>query len=217
MISGVVFDMDGLMFDTESLAMDAWERAGEHYGYPLTRSLMTATIGINEKDTADYLETMLGPGFDYAKARAVAIDCITSRIQEDGVPVKPGLFPLLDHLRDLGLPLAVASSSPEDHIRTLLESAHVTGYFQAIISTSAVDKGKPAPDIYLAATRALELDPGLCLALEDSPQGIRSAYTAGLLPVMVPDLIPVTDDIAPLLFAQCETLSDVIGLVDASQ
>jgi len=215
MISGVVFDMDGLMFDTEALAMDAWNDAGKRCGYPLTRSLMLATIGLSEKDTADYLNTALGSGFDYKTARDIAMGSITSHIQEYGVPIKPGLLPLLDHLRELRLRLAVASSSPGDHIRTLLESAHVTPYFQAILSADSVGTCKPAPDIYLAAAEALDLDPRQCLALEDSPSGIRSAFDAGLLPVMVPDLIPADPNLTPFLYAQCETLSDVIDLIDA--
>ena len=214
MISGVVFDMDGLMFDTESLAMDAWEVAGEACGVPLTRSLMVPTIGLNENDTADYLATSLGTDFDYGTARSIAMDYIASYIKEYGVPIKPGLVPLLDHLQGLGLRLAVASSSPQDYVRSLLECARVTPYFHAVVSADSVERGKPAPDIYRAAVSVLDLIPGQCLALEDSPQGIRSAYDAGLLPVMIPDLVPVDPTVAPLLYAQCTTLSDVISLVN---
>jgi len=216
MISGVVFDMDGLMFDTESLAMDAWEVAGEQCGYPLTRSLMTATIGLSDQDTAEYLGTMIGASFDFAMARRAAMDYISSRIQEYGVPIKPGLLPLLNHLRKLGIPLAVASSSPENHIHSLLESAHVSSYFQVILSADSVVRCKPAPDIYIAAAKALGMDPQQCLALEDSPIGIQSAYDAGLLPVMIPDLVPANPGLTPLLYAQCETLSDVIDLIDST-
>jgi len=214
MISGVVFDMDGVMFDTESLAMDAWEAAGEACGFPLTRSLMVPTVGLNENDTAHYLTMSLGTDFDYGAARSIAMDSITSSIREYGVPIKPGLLPLLDHLHDLGLRLAVASSSPQDHVRFLLDCAHVAPYFHAIISADLVERGKPAPDIYRAAVGALDLAPEQCVALEDSPQGIRSAYDAGLLPVMIPDLVPVDPAVAPLLYAQCTTLSDVITLVN---
>jgi len=215
LIRGVVFDMDGLMFDTETLAIDGWISAGRQFGWPMTSAMVINTIGISRPDTEKYLQETLGPGFDYARLSQAMEDYMDAHVAEYGVPLKPGLLDLLTYLKDNGFLLAVASSSPIDHIHHLLERAEVGHFFSAVISADMVTNGKPAPDIYQAACSALELDPSQCLALEDSLAGIRSAHAAGLRPIMIPDLIPPDESVAELVFAQYQQLNEVISGLEA--
>ena len=132
----------------------------------------------------------------------------------NSVPVKKGLYELLEYLKRADCRIGIASSSPYEEIRHNIKDAGIAEYFQDIVSCEMVTHSKPAPDPFALASERLGVHPGRCLALEDSNNGIRSAHAAGLLPVMVPDLIQPEDTVRPLLFAELPDLFAVIELLE---
>ncbi|MDR0381901.1 MAG: HAD family phosphatase [Oscillospiraceae bacterium] len=214
MISGVVFDMDGVMFDTERLNCDVWLEVYRADGVPVTREVLIAFAGMTAESTAVLMTERYGGGHDYRALDRLAEQQVARRLQAEGVPLKPGLLPLLAYLREREYRVALATSNVESVAGAALELAGVKSAFHATVFGDSIARSKPSPDIYLAAAAALGLPPGHCMALEDAPAGIRAAHAAGLYPVMVPDQIQPDDTIRPLLFALVPTLNDVPALLE---
>ncbi len=205
----VIFDMDGLMFDTERIAVDAWRSAGERLGFPISPGLVIETIGLNRKDTEATLLRRLGEGFPYEEASLLRIRYAEETVARSGVPVKEGLFELLDMLDSAGIPKAVATSTERARALRLLELAGVQSRFDAIVCGDEVERGKPSPDIFRTAASKLQIDPSGCMALEDSESGLMAAHRAGMLPVLVPDLKAPSAEALALAFRVFRSLTEV--------
>lgn len=212
-IQGVLFDMDGLVLDTEKLYSRFWMEACRYYGYPMTREQSLRMRSANRKLGMANLHEFFGPEIDYHQCRAKRIELMENYIDQNGVDLKPGIHELLDCLQTLHIPAAITSSSPADRIRKHLSSVGLYHRFDRICSGYDVPMSKPAPDIYLHGAASLGLKPQNCLALEDSPTGILSACRAGCLPVMIPDQDQPDDETCSLLYAKADCLTDVIGLL----
>lgn len=215
MIKGIVFDMDGLMFDTERLAAKAWVFAGERLGLNITETMAIKTLGLNAEDTNRVICKEVGEAFDVCAARKIRADYVTAHVEHNGIPVKPGLFELLDYLCSNHYKITVATSSNSEAARYNFKKAGIAEYFDQIVCGDMIERGKPEPDIYLKAREIIGVDARDCLALEDSPMGILSAYRAGLNPVMIPDILQPDEEIKSLLYAKLPTLLDVIGLLSS--
>lgn len=213
MIKAVIFDMDGLMFDTERLTKKIWDEVGNELGRPHVSSIMPETMGVRLDRSEEIFRRHFGPDFPYRKFLAEYRDRFSRRIEAEGVPVRPGLFRLLDYLKREGYVCAVASSTSRRKVLRYVEKAGVAGYFARIICGDMVEKSKPDPQIYETAARGIGMEPKDCLVLEDSPNGILAAYRAGMKVVMVPDQVRPDERLRPMLFACAESLSDVIPLL----
>lgn len=213
MIRGVLFDMDGLVLDTEKLYSRFWMEACHFYGYPMTYEQSLEMRAANSRVGAENLHRFFGPDIDYKTIRAKRIELMDAFIAEHGVEPKPGIFELMDFLEERGIPAAITSSSPADRIRAHLSSLGLYHRFTAICSGYDVPCGKPAPDIYLHGAASLNLPPEQCLALEDAPLGIESAFRAGCIPVMVPDQAPPDEQAKTMLYAKADSLVDIIELL----
>lgn len=213
MIKGIVFDMDGLMFDTERISADGWAFAGKQVGFHITEDTLKKTLGLNIEGTKRVLCDELGEAFDFSAAREMKVDYMTSHIEKNGIPMKPGLIELLDFLTTNQYRITVATSTERERAQYYFRKAGISKYFDQIVCGDMIERGKPAPDIYLKACEIIGLDSGECLALEDSPMGILSAYRAGMKPVMIPDLLQPDEETGSLLFAKLPTLRDVIGFL----
>lgn len=212
-ISGVLFDMDGLVLDSEALYTRFWREAAHLLGFPMTAEQSLGMRSLGQKLGQPYLESLFGPEVDYLQLRAKRIELMDAYVEEHGIAPKPGIYELMDYLNAHQIPAAITSSSPMEYIRRHLEAADLLHRFQALCSGHDIPNGKPAPDIYLLGAKKLGLDPKNCLALEDSPTGIRSAYAAGCLPVMIPDLDQPGEETQTLLYAKADSLSDIICLI----
>ncbi len=195
--SAVVFDMDGLLFDTEALYLEAFLRASEEGGHGLTPAVFMRTIGGTWPTNQVVLTESYGADFPLDAFRA-AWHRHYAVIAQDGVLLKPGALALLDTLDALGLPRAIATSSRHETARGHLTAHALTDRFHAVVAQGDYAASKPAPDPYLLAASRLGVAPSLCLALEDSHNGVRSAFAAGMMTVMVPDLLEATAEIAAL-------------------
>ena len=212
-IRGVLFDMDGLVLDTEKLYTRFWMESLHFYGFPMTLDQALKMRAANSRLSEANLHSFFGPTVDYQKCRSKRIELMDAFIEEQGVETKPGIFELLDALDARGIPAAITSSAPKDRIEKHLASVNLLHRFTAICSGHEVPNGKPAPDIYLHGAASLGLPPECCLALEDAPTGILAAYRAGCVTVMVPDLDQPDTDTENLLFAKADSLTDVISLI----
>ena len=212
-IRGVLFDMDGLVLDTEVLYTRFWREAAHAMGYHMTVEQSQGLRSLGQKLGQPYLERCLGPGVEYGVIRKKRIELMDAYIQEHGVAPKPGIYELLDYLEANGIAAAIASSSRRNAIEAYLRSNNLLHRFQKICSGHEVPNGKPAPDIYLHGAAQLGLKPEECLALEDSPTGILSASRAGCLPVMIPDLDQPGEETVSLLYAKADSLADIPALL----
>ena len=210
-IRGVLFDMDGVVLDTETLFSRFWVEACQFYGYPMTREQSLGMRSLSKTAGQAQLEHYFGPGIHYNEVRAKRIELMSAHIAEHGVTPKPGIYELMDYLQSNGISTAITSSSPTDRIRDYLTPLNLYHRFDKICSGHEVPNGKPAPDIYLHGAAVLGLCPEECLALEDSPAGILSAYRAGCLPVIIPDQDESSEETLARSYAKADTLSDIIS------
>ena len=160
------------------------------------------------------LKGIFGESFDYSKVRSKRKELMAEYIEHNGIEKKQGLDELLQSLSRRGIKLAVATATDRERTENYLEKAAVKQYFDAIITGDMITNGKPEPDIYLTAAKALDLAGEQCIALEDSPNGIRSAYTAGCRAIMIPDLTQPDEEIKPMLYGCYASLSELCAQLD---
>jgi beta-phosphoglucomutase-like phosphatase (HAD superfamily) len=213
-ISALIFDVDGLMIDSERLERDAWQAAAGEFGRAISNAEFAAMIGMSHLTARSYLTQVWSdrPGAeeDFEKIFARKLDLASA------VPIekKPGLDSLMSWADSLLIPMAIASSTRSRLVADRLERSCVDwDSFKAIVCGDDVVEVKPAPDIYLLAARKLRVEPGCCLVLEDSDNGIRAAHAAGMIPILIPDLIlraeqPPADVIAKT-YATFSSLSEL--------
>ena len=214
-IRGILFDMDGLVLDSEVLYTRFWREAAHSFGYPMTVEQSLGMRSLGKDRGQPYLESLFGPGIDYTTLRNKRIELMGAYVKAHGIPPKPGIFELLDYMEEHGIAAAITSSSPMESIREHLSAVNLLHRFQKLCSGHDIPNTKPAPDIYLLGAKELGLKPEECLALEDSPTGILSAYRAGCLPVMIPDLDQPGEETQKLLFSKADSLSDIIDILKA--
>ena len=198
----VIFDMDGVLLDTERLVIRGWKQVGPRFGVTDMEELervARACIGSNEASTKEIFENHYRnriPGFDYDEYRNQTDSYIRGMMKEP--PVKKGAMEILKELKRLGIPLAIASSTREASVRKELGAVGLLDFFDRIVGGDMIKRSKPAPDIYLAAAKALGADPKDCLVIEDSYHGVRAASAAGMKVFMVPDLLAPIPEITAL-------------------
>lgn len=190
----VVFDMDGVIFDSERLVLECWEKVARKHHLDGITEAMTACIGTNEVKTKEILFDYYGKDFPYNELRKEASVLFHETADTDGLPVKRGLRELLDYLRQCNVPMAVASSTRLETVSLELQQAALYEYFQVVMGGDQLKRSKPEPDIYLMTCDKLGVLPEHTYAIEDSYNGIRSAYSAGMSPIMVPDILPATEE-----------------------
>ena len=211
-ISDMDSDMDGVILDTEKLYVRFWREAASFYGFPMTLEHALGIRSLSGKLAEEKLQGWFGKEFDYNAVRQKRIELMDEFVNQNGVEPKPGAKALLSYIKDNGYALALATATPVDRAGRYLKSVELYSFFDQIVSAREVKRGKPAPDIYLCAAKRLGLDPKECIALEDSQNGIRSAFAAGCKTIMVPDLDQPTEEIMPLLFGVANGLEDVINI-----
>ena len=212
-VKGVLFDMDGVVLDTEKLYTRFWMEAAIKSGYPMTWEQSLGMRSLNHIYGQQYLEKCFGKGISYMDIREVRIELMNAWIDEHGVDVKKGVYELLNFLNERNIPCAITTSSPIYRVEKYLKPLGIYDKFNAICSGYEVEKGKPEPDIYLYGALKINIDPANCLALEDSPSGILSAYRAGCMPVIIPDLDKPTSDVLSMCYAKVESLKDVDKII----
>jgi len=210
--AAVVFDMDGLIFDSEVLYRDAIVAAAAAGGYELSPALYLGTIGLTGPSTRDYLAAHFGAAFDFDALWADAARRF-HLLADAQLRLKAGVTELLDALDAASLPRAIATSSRRASVDHHLARHGLASRFPVIVAQGDYARGKPAPDPYLTAASRLGIAPEACLALEDSHNGVRAAAAAGMMTIMVPDLLGPTEEMRGLCIRIALDLHEVRGLI----
>ena len=197
-MKAVIFDMDGVLLDTESLTFRLGIGVMAEMGLMLTREIYLETLGRTWEDTQAIYRRHFGPGLDMDILRKRALEAEKAHAERHGYDIMPGVLTLLDWLEVRGIPAAVATSSATDRAEEKLKRSGLRERFAAVIGGDQVSRSKPEPDIYLAAARALGIRPEDCAVFEDSPAGVRAARAAGMAVAMVPDMVPADAETAAL-------------------
>jgi HAD superfamily hydrolase (TIGR01509 family) len=207
-VAGVIFDMDGLLLDTERLYLDGLFKAAAAVDRVMTEAFALSMIGVPGKECVAMIEAHYGAGFSMV-AFNTAYDAVVETALARDIPLRAGARDLVEYLAAEGIPQAIATSSRRPTVERYLGRVGLLGHFAAIVSREDVENPKPAPDPFLAAAAKLGLAPIDCLALEDSHHGIASAHAAGTMTIMVPDLLPATDAVR----AKCIAVADDLHAV----
>ncbi len=189
MYKAVVFDMDGVIFDSEKMILDIWVDLGKQHNIPNIEENMYKCLGVNAVETKQIFLRAYGEDFPYDTYTKEVSRRYHAKADGGELPMKPGVFELLAFLKENGYIIGLASSTREACVRQELADAGIIDYFQELTCGDMLKKSKPEPDIYLMACEKLGVEPGDAIAIEDSFNGIRSAYAAGMAPIMVPDII----------------------------
>ncbi len=213
-LQAVVFDMDGLLFDTEAVARDSFYVVTARRGLEAPMEVYVRMIGQTGEASRGVLQAHFGRDFDVDAFWTAWEGDWTQRLKA-GVSLKAGVTELLDLLDERDIPRAIATSSPHWHVDERLAEHGLAERFAAVVARGDYARGKPHPDPFLKAAEALGADPAHCLALEDSHNGVRAAHAAGMMTVMVPDLLHATDEIGALCVRVAESLHEVRDLVAA--
>ncbi|MBP6546294.1 MAG: HAD family phosphatase [Phenylobacterium sp.] len=210
--SAVIFDMDGLLLDTEALWNEALLAAAAEAGHQVPGEIVTQSTGLRRSQCGELFLSHFGEDFRFEDFHAEWRRHLW-RIAEHRPALKPGVAELLDILDQLRLPRAIATSSSRSSVDRHLTAHGLMGRFDQTVCRGDYENGKPAPDPFLMAAERLAVAPQLCLALEDSHIGVRSAAAAGMMTVMVPDLLEATEEMAGLCVLVAQDLHQVGALV----
>lgn len=208
MLQGVLFDMDGILFDTERIYAEIEIEMLTKMGHTVPSDLYTKICGANAVQVRQVFLQAFGQDFDYTQF-AEDLHAEVERQNHTGMPKMPGVDDTLAYLKQNGYTMAIASSSGRPIVLRNLQRGNIQHYFSAIITGDMIQNSKPAPDIFMAAAKELGLAPQNCLAVEDSINGVNSALAAGCVTVMVPDMLPPTPDIEQRAAAILKSLSDI--------
>ena len=214
-IRAVVFDMDGLLIDTETLYRDAIQAAADAMGREMPMEFFATLIGVPSARNLEQITNYYGAGFDVDGLLTEASRRFHATVDFENL-LKAGVRELIDYLDTQNIPRAVATSSPHEAVRRHLGETQLLHRFHSIIAQGDYAHGKPAPDPFLSAASALGVEPLDCLALEDSHNGVRAAHAAGMMTVMVPDLLQPTDEMHEKCVVVLESLHHVREMLEGA-
>lgn len=209
-MKAVIFDMDGVIFDSEKLVLECWEKIGEKYHIEGIGGVFKECIGTNKARTKEIVFGHYGNDFDYDGFSQEASTLFRQFVAKNGLPVKKGVRELLQYLKEKGTAIGLASSTRLAVVEEELKEAGLYDYFQVVMGGDQLKRSKPEPDIYLMTCEKMGVKPYETYAIEDSYNGIRSAYRAGMQPLMVPDMLPATEEMREKSIAVLDDLLQVM-------
>lgn len=213
-VEAFVFDMDGVIFDTETIILKCWEKIASENGLVGMHDVFCRGIGATENQTRKIMLDYYGDQFDYDKLSKQASTLFHKIENEQGLPMKPGVVELLELLQKKNIPAGLASSTKLALVEKELKDANIYQFFKVVIGGDLLEKSKPEPDIYLMACDKLKVEPHKAIAVEDSFNGIRSAYSAGMSPIMVPDLVSPDEEMREKTYMIVQNLMDIASIVN---
>ena len=211
LLQGVIFDMDGLMFDTERLSARCWEQVGRKFGLDITESFLAGVRGVTSQEFRRIFEQKFGERADYETVMDRKKELFCQEIRQNGVPVKPGLPELLEFLQEQKIPAAMATATNQEIAREYLSKTGLAAFFDQLVFGDQVRRGKPDPEIFLCAAQDLGVSPDRSVVLEDSLNGVLAGIQGGFRTIMVPDMTQPPPKLEQQLFCKCENLFQVIG------
>lgn len=213
-IKAVVFDMDGIIFDSESKVIECWIEIADKYGIKDIETMCRKCLGTNSTETRRIALEFYGQDFPYDEYKKESSELYHQRYDGGRLPMKPFIRELLEYLKQNGYKIALASSTRTQVVQNQLRDAGILSYFDKLVCGDMVSRSKPEPDIFLKACEELAVAPDKAYAIEDSYNGIRSAHSAGLHPIMVPDLAPPTEEMQQLAEVILPSLREVMEYIN---
>ncbi|MBR3718823.1 MAG: HAD family phosphatase [Firmicutes bacterium] len=203
-----IFDMDGLLIESERLIAEHWMKLAERDGLDKDKvwAACLGSLGVTPEKVREVAHYYLGADFPYDAYQTEVEENIRKELDGGPMPVKKGAFEMLEYLKRIGLPAVVASSNPKRVVTELLGGNGLLPYFTEVFGGDAVTRSKPNPDLFLYAASSMGVAPANCVVFEDSFNGIRAAHAAGMMSIMVPDLLQPTEEISALYTAKADDL-----------
>jgi HAD superfamily hydrolase (TIGR01509 family) len=212
--SAVIFDLDGLILDTERPSFAAWGRALSDHGYSLSEDIYLQILGHTVPDAEQIFHDHFGQDLPFHEIVDKKQMYLDSYMETSGIAIKPGLLEVLDLLEKLSKRTALASSTDIKLVQQRLAHAGIQDRFKTVVTGNEVQNSKPAPDIFLLAARKIGVTPDLCIVLEDSEAGIQAAHSAGMIPIMVPDMAKPSEKAISLAWKICPSLNEVLAYLE---
>lgn len=209
----VIFDMDGLLINSEKLCFSAFNDSCQDFGFIVDRSIYHSTIGTNDAQTKDILSKYISGGVSYDIFKSHWDSKYETKILDGELLLKDGVMKLLNVLDELSIPAAVATSTSYSKAIIKLEKVKILKSFSVVIGGDQVKRSKPQPDIYISTSKSLRIAPEKCLVLEDSDNGVRSALAAGMKVIQIPDIITPSKDTKKLGHMICHSLNEVVDYI----
>lgn len=191
----VIFDMDGVIFDTEKVYLDIWTEVFEKYGYKMTKELYVTVMGTGRKNVIKTFLENFGDDLPIEKMYEEKDNQLFYRIENQGIPLKEGVKELFSMLKEKDYKIALATSAKKERVEKQIKDKWLKESFDAIVCGDDVEKGKPSPDIFLKAAKEIDVEPENCFVVEDSPAGIKAAFSGGMKGIHVEDLKAADEDI----------------------
>ena len=207
-IKAIIFDMDGVILDSESISDITWRKAAQEKGYEVTDEILNACRGSNKNDTIVTLQKFYGKDFDSEAFLERTSELFHEIEEKEGIPLLPYAKEILEYLKPR-YRLALASSTRGPTVERQLRAVGLIDFFETRTTGEMVEHSKPNPEIYLMACKSIGMEPDQCVAIEDSLNGIRSAHAAGLHPIMVIDKVQPTEEIRKMCAAVFDSLEDL--------
>ena len=209
---GVILDMDGLMLDTEKLELELYVEISAKMGWPTPEQMLRRSIGVKDDDALAFYKKEYGADYPFNEIWNAVVKEEETRGEKSGLPHKKGLLVLLDRLKSLGIPAAVATSAIKKRAQWKLKQAGILDRFTAFAFGDEVQNGKPAPDIFLLAAKKLGIEPETAIGFEDSPAGLAGLASAGIPSVFIPDLAEPSAEILAAVWYRCSDLEEAASL-----
>lgn len=213
MIKALLFDMDGLLLDSERVVQESWNAAGEALGYGKVGEHIYNTLGMNAAGRKEYFNNVFGTGFPYEEFQKLSRKEFFNVADQEGIPLKPGAKELIFYAKQMGYKVGLVTSSRKEYAVDVLKKAGIFSYFDGCIFGDMVSKSKPDPEIYEKGCKMLGEEPEWCVAFEDAPAGVMAASAAGIDVIMVPDLVQPDDAIRMRTWKVLDSLDEAIGLL----
>ena len=210
MEKAIVFDMDGVIFDTEILTQEALQQVSNRYGEGDVSNFFPTTTGVSIAEAKELYHGFFGKDYPYEQRRAEMREYIAEYVAKNGMPVKEGAEEVLSYLKCNNYKIALATSSSRPSVESHLKSSGFARFFDVVVCGDEIKNGKPAPDIYLTACKKLSVDLGDRLIIKNSYNGVRSAAAAGLKVFMIPDLNPANAEMKSLAFAVLCSIAELL-------
>lgn len=215
MVSGIIFDMDGVLIDSERQSNEGWLWAAGQLGVDMPMWLIDSFKGAPAELCCKFFDDYYNGVIDYWEAKELRTQHVYKIRETEGIPVKKGVKDIFEYIRNNGLKCAVATSTRRESAEKTLHEIGVWDYLDAVVYGDEVERGKPEPDIFLRAAKAIGVNPSEAVVVEDSINGIKAGYAAGMRVVHIPDTIAIDDDIRKLTYMVCDDLNGLIDVVES--